>query len=68
MWRLCMAGSIIIISDLMARAVHGVLTGVVGEHMKEGWQQLGNWYCACIVCNGAQRRVDHVAWKVLILV
>ena len=37
MWRLCMAWSIIIISDLMARAVHRVLMGVAGEHMKEGW-------------------------------
>ena len=34
MWRLCMAWSIIIISDLMARAVHRVLTGVAGKLMR----------------------------------
>ena len=31
-----MVWSIIIISDLMARTVHRVLTSVAGEHMKEG--------------------------------
>ena len=30
--------SIVIISDLVARAVHRVLTRVAGEHMKEGWE------------------------------
>ena len=33
-----MAWSIIIISDLMARAVYRVLTGVAGKLMKEGWR------------------------------
>ena len=33
-----MAWSIVIISDLVARAVNRVLASVAGEHMKEGWQ------------------------------
>ena len=36
MWRLCMAWSIIIISDLVARAVNRVLASVAGKHVKEG--------------------------------
>ena len=38
MWRLCMAWSIIIIPDIVARVENRVLTSVASEHMKEGWQ------------------------------
>ena len=54
-----------IMIDLVCGEVHSVPTGVAGRHTKEGWQRLGNYYCACIVRKGVQICVKHVPLKFL---
>ena len=54
-------------TDFVCGEVHSVPTGAAGRHTKEGWQQLGNYYCACVVRITARIHVNHVALQLFAL-
>ena len=60
-----MAWSIVIISNLVARAVNKSPNKCCWRAHERGMAIIRKLILRMCVCNGAQRRVDHVAWKVL---